>query len=269
MTVAELTSRAAPGRSLVDLEAESRLATARLQRLEELLQVEAVSSAAVEEARARAATLRSELNAVRGGGGRRVSVRAPFSGRIAEVFVVPGQAVEAGAALARVVRTKPVWIEVALRPEASGLLAQGPIGLVIQPSGGLEPITLTSGQVRLVSRAPEIDRTTGTVKAIFETSADVPLRIGAAVEAEVLLPQQRLGVVVPSSAVVDDSGVPIVYVQTDGESFLRQEVRIVARQGTRVLVEGVLPADRYVTVGAAAIRRAAQLGSGPIEGHAH
>jgi multidrug efflux pump subunit AcrA (membrane-fusion protein) len=97
----------------------------------------------------------------------------------------------------------------------------------------------------------------------------MPFRIGTAVEAEVLLPARREGIIVPAEAVVDDAGVPVVFVQTEGETFHRREVRLLARQGDRALVEGVVERERVVTRGAAAIRRASQLSSGTAEGHVH
>ena len=95
----------------------------RLRRLEELLKVEAVSQAEVEEARLRVRTLSAEQRAVGGEGAD--PIRAPFSGRVAEVLVVPGQSVSAGTPLARVVRTKPLWVEVAISPREISNLAQG------------------------------------------------------------------------------------------------------------------------------------------------
>jgi hypothetical protein len=123
--------------------------------------------------------------------------------------------------------------------------------------------------VRLVSRAPEISRTTGAVAAILELRTDLPLRPGAAVEAEILLSLEARGIVVPSSALIDDGGVPIVYVQVEGESFIRQEIRVAASQGDSLVAEGLPEGSRVVTRGGAAIRRAALLRSGPPEGHVH
>ena len=73
----------------------------------------------------------------------------------------------------------------------------------------------------------------------------------------------------PSSALVDDGGTTVVYEQVSGESFARREVKVAARRGPSVLVEGVTPGARLVTKGAAAIRRAAMLSSGAPEGHVH
>ncbi len=267
-SVVELRPRAASGRSFAEIESESKLASERLARLEELFAAEAVSRAELDRARAHAATLRAERDAV-SGTGRSVAVRAPFSGQIAEIMVTPGEAVAAGASLARLVQTDPVWVEVGLRPEVAGSLAAPPAGLVIQGGPGQAPVSFAARSVRLVSRAPEVDRATGLVQTIIEVRGAQGLRVGTAVQAEVLLHGERPGIVVPAEAIVDDAGVPVVYVQPGGESFVRREVRIIGRQGNRVLVEGVWPADRIVTLGAAAIRRSAQMSSGEVEGHVH
>ena len=265
--VLRLTPRAGSDRSVEAIRSELELAQARLKRLEDLLQAEAVSQTEVDEARARVRTLSAESGAISGQGSS-LAVRAPFAGRVAEVHVVPGQAVEAGTALARVVRTKPLWVEVAMRPEDAGSLAGGIRGLTLRPPGGQEPIVL-GRDVRLVSRAPEIDRATGSVTAIFEINSDLPLRPGTSIEAEVLLPQESEGILVPASAVIDDGGVPVVYVQVEGESFVRQEVTIVATQGDNIAIHGLPEGIRIVTRGGPAIRRAALLRSGPPEGHVH
>lgn len=266
--VVRLTPRVGSDRSLEEIHSQLGLAKTRLGRLEELLKLEAASPAEVEEARARVRTLSAELRAV-GGGGSQVAVRSPLAGRIAEVLVVPGQAVSAGAPLARIVRTKPLWVEVAMRPAEIGSLTGGIAGLVLYPSAGRAPVAFGRGEVRLVSRAPEVDRATGSIGAIIEVRSSMPLSPGTAVNAEVLLPDQVHGIVVPASTVIDDGGVPVVYIQVEGESFIRQEVQVAATQGDSILVENLPVGARIVTRGGAAIRRAALLRSGPPEGHVH
>lgn len=268
MVIVQLRPRVGSDRSVTQIRSELELATSRLGRLEELVGFEAVSPSEVEAARARVQTLASELTAL-AGEGPTVDVRAPFRARIAEVLVVPGQSVAAGAALIRIVREEPVWVEVALRPVDASALDQGIAGLVLRPAGLSDAIHLDASRVRLVSRAPEVSRTTGFVTAIFELSTVGPLRPGMTVDAEILLPEEIPGIVVPASAVVDDGGVPVVYVQVDGESFARVEVRVAVSQGNRLLVEGPPVSSRIVTVGGSAIRRSALLQTGPPEGHVH
>ena len=88
-------------------------------------------------------------------------------------------------------------------------------------------------------------------------------------EAEILLAGERTGIVVPETALVDDGGVTIVYLQSEGESFVRAEVVVVARQSGMALVEGVEPGARLVERGGNAVRRATLVSRDVGEGHVH
>ena len=55
-----------------------------------------------------------------------------------------------------------------------------------------------------------------------------------------LLAGEREASSIPASALVDDGGVPVVYVQLEGESFARQEVQVRSRQGDALLVDGLI-----------------------------
>jgi hypothetical protein len=115
-----------------------------------------------------------------------------------------------------------------------------------------------------------VDPVTGTVALLLEVPRSVEqLTLGARLEAEVLIGETVRGSVIPASAIVDDAGVDVVYVQLEGESFDRREVEIRVRHGALSIVDGLLPGERLVTVGAAAIRRTELLASGSIEGHVH
>ena len=117
-------------------------------------------------------------------------------------------------------------------------------------AGRPEPLAFAASDLRLVSRFPEIDPATGTVGVLLElTGGFEDLRIGSAVEAAVLLPETREGVVVPASALIDDGGVDVVYVQLDGESFARREVEVRGRRGGDLLVDGLAPGKRLATRG--------------------
>lgn len=267
--VAWLSPRASSNRSLIEIENETKLARERLERLEQLLTVEAVSKAEVDIARAKLTALEAEFAAARGGSAQgRVSVSAPFEGEIAEVFVVPGQAVNAGDRIARLVKLDPLWVEVAL--PASATLTNELGGLYILPTGSSDGISIASDKVKLVSRAPTVDAQTGTIGVIVEVLGGPGMPpLGATVQAEIIQGGEQRGVVIPSSAIVDDAGVPVVYTQTEGEAFVRREVRIVSREASHVLVEGIGPGERLVTRGGGAIRRASLVSSGVGEGHVH
>ncbi len=279
-------SRATAGRSLSELEAEltaieADLATAkaRSERLAGLLLVEATSRAEVERAKstelaleAKRGAFRKDLDHARGGGDSTggVAISAPWRGRIAEIFVTPGQALSAGDRVARIVKTRPLWLELALRPGDADRVQGKPLGVTIRRSGGAELIVLSPAAVRVVSRVPILDAATASVRLLLEIDETAErLPIGSAVEVELALSDERSGVVLPLGALIDDSGATIVYEQLSGESFARRPVRVVAREGDRVMVEGLAAGVRVVTKGGGAVRRSTLLGSGAPEGHVH
>lgn len=279
--------RVAPERSLATLEAElatleAELETARARRvrLEELLALEATSKREVEEARVRAATLEvrqraaaQDLEAARSSRGGSTSsqgivLEAPFAGEIAAVAATPGATVAAGDSLARLVRTHPVWIEVALPPkDARRVAAVGARGIVLEdPEIG--PVRIEEG-LSLVSVAPELSPRTGTVAVVLEAPSSTGFALGSTVAAQVLSTEEQSGIVVPASALVDDGGVSVVYLQLSGESFVRQEVTVLARQGDLVLLDHLVPGQRLVARGGEAIRRSSLMASGEAHGHVH
>jgi multidrug efflux pump subunit AcrA (membrane-fusion protein) len=76
--------------------------------------------------------------------------------------------------------------------------------------------------------------------------------------------------VVPTAAIVDDAGRPIVFVQRAGETFERRAVTLGARTGDVVqILDGVKAGDRVVTKGAYLVRLASLSTSVPAEGHVH
>lgn len=281
--VPRATGRGLPGlrAEVSSLEAEVDVARRRVERLDELLEVEATSQAEVERARATLAGLEARLASARGGvaaaqgssagdAPTAVAVKAPWAGRVAEVSVSPGQTVAAGAPLGRLVKVQPLWIVVALRPEDATRVQSSPRGLFLRRPGDLLPLEVPSRSVRLVSRSPEVDPRTASVDVILEidrSAGELPL--GSAVEAEVVLPGEKHGIVVPLSAVLDDSGTSVAYVQLGGESFARREIHVLGRLGNEALVEGLRPGERLVTRGAGAVRRSSLLSSGAPEGHVH
>ena len=277
-------SRSLPALSgeAVALGAESAAATARVRRLEELLKAEAVSLAEVERARAVAAGFAARLEAARrdlaaaraartgGSSGATLPVLAPWSGIVAGVDVTPGQAVTSGTPLGRLVKATPIWLELALRPEDAARLTGRIEGVTVRRASDPQPLTIPAGDVRLVSRAAEIDPRTGTRAVLLEIRQDADtLPIGAVLEAEALLGGGAQGIVIPASALIDDGGTQVVYVQVSGEGFARREVRVTGRAGAEVAVEGLKAGERLVTRGGAAIRRASLLGAGAPEGHVH
>lgn len=267
-TVLRLQPRAGADLSISELRNELALARSRLDRLEKLLEVGAVSLAEVETARSRVATLAPLVESP--DKAENLSVTSPLSGRIAEVWALPGRAVEAGDSLMRVVKTSPVWVETALDPKDADIIESGAFRLHVRTPGSRLPISFDARNASLVAVAPALHPVTGKVTALFEVTDSLErLRIGSTVDAEISTATSDSGIVVPLSALVDDGGASVVYVQADGESFERFEVNVVTTSGGQAIVTGVTAGQRLVSRGGAMIRRASMLSSGAIEGHVH
>lgn len=287
VSLAELRADASVARE--ELEAARR----RLERLETLIEAEATSEREVQEARtrvealgARVAAADEDLAAVAAaregrGGAPALDLRAPFAGQVARLEASPGASVEAGERLARLVRVDAAWLEVVLAPADARRVAGGVAGAVLPPgsSAGAPEVRFVPEEVELVSVAPEVDPATGKIPVLVELPGRTGLALGSTHEVRLLLEGAggadddggggRPGIVVPASALVDDGGVTVVYLQLASERFVRQEVRVLERQGDRILVDGLVPGQRLVTEGGEAIRRETLLSSAAAHGHVH
>ncbi len=109
------------------------------------------------------------------------------------------------------------------------------------------------------------------IPVVLEISnEDGALRIGQSLFARLGKRKAEERVSVPISAIVDDGGRPVVFVQRDGESFERRPVRTGAAAGDYVqVIEGLQAGDRVVSRGAYLVRLAALSTQIPAHGHVH
>jgi len=203
-----------------------------------------------------------------GKGDGAVQLRAPLSGTVTELLVGPGTFVEAGRPLMRVTDLTQIWVEAHVPAVDAGKLGaiQGALLLV---EGREEPITLAAEA--LVTVGSHVDRTTGTLPVVFslENTTD-RLPIGAALRVQLIIGEAKKVVAVPVSAIVDDGGLSVVFVQVEGEAFERRIVRLgVREQGQVEVLSGLRAGEHVVTRGAWSVKLAASSGSIPAHGHAH
>jgi membrane fusion protein, heavy metal efflux system len=261
---------------------EQSYAERERERLEALLREGAIPGRRVVDARhsedeARAALRAAErrlsqfrrVQRTRGGrseGG--MPVRAPLTGTVAALEVAPGAFVEAGTALLEIVDLSRIWLEVHVAeidvPRASSLH-----GGWFEIDGHEAPFELAPES--LVGRSTAIDPDTRTLSILFAVdNLDGALPLGAFARVALAVSEPQPALAVPRSALVDDGGQDVVYVQVEGEAFERRVVRLGPREGEHVAVTSGLAAGEHVaTRGAWSIKLAAASGSIPAHGHAH
>ena len=197
-----------------------------------------------------------------------ITVRAPIAGTLVAVDVAPGMFIEEGREMFHVVDLDRRWLEVRV-PEAN-------IGRVEHPAGawfevdGIDTSFEVAGD-QLVTTGGVVDVRTRTVALIF--AIDNPgrrLRVGMFARVHVLTGIPVTAVAVPPSAVLEDAGQEVVYVQTEGETFERRAVRLGVRDGAHVEVtQGVRPGEHVVVRGAFMVKLASSATEAPAHGHAH
>jgi RND family efflux transporter MFP subunit len=228
---------------------------------------------AEEQAKARLAAAEASLaqyNTARTGGASEAEglfiVRAPVSGAIARRDAVTGANVTSGTILFRVVDAAQVLV-VGQVPEAEAARARAVSAAEIEISGRQDRIPTG----RMVSLGKVLDPQLRTLPITFALdNRTLGLPVGQSVFLHLLMDTTAPRPVVPASAVVDDAGRPIVFVQREGERFERRAVTLGPRTGDLVqIVEGIQAGDRVVTKGAYLVRLASLSTSVPAHGHVH
>ena len=146
-------------------------------------------------------------------------------------------------------------------------------GATYEPSdapGTFLPI-LGEGGGRLVYLGPSVDPKSHTVSLVYELpNPDGRLRIGMSLQVYVETGQAEDALVVPVSALVDEDGRTVAFVQLAGETFEKRDLTLGIRDGPLVQVlSGLAARERVVTKGAYAVRLASVSTTIPAHGHAH
>jgi RND family efflux transporter MFP subunit len=276
--------RASLDAAVATARAEVQAADLQLARAERLLREQAAPERAVEEARTRQRLARARLEAATGRlsqwsagstgragpSGGALQVRSPLDGTLVLASAIAGENVEEGQLLYSVIDLTRIWVVARVRElDLARLEPRLTAWFTLTGQEGALEIEKLGG--RLVTVGQVIDPLSRTAPVIFEIeNPGGRLRIGQF--AQVFLgmgaPADRL--VVPISALIDDAGQTVVYVQTSGETFERRVVRTGVRAAGWVEVsEGVARHEHVVTRGAYEIKLAAASGSIPKHGHVH
>jgi membrane fusion protein, heavy metal efflux system len=237
------------------------------KRLDEARTVEATTEARLKAAESRLAQYEASSSAETNPQGARLfALRAPISGLIVETHAAPAANVKAGEALFKIVDLDTVYVS-AVVPEVELPRMKSLTGAELELPGTDQPIRLG----RLISVGRIVDPASRTFPVIYGMNNSTRrVAINQALHVRLLTMPTAAAPAVPESAIVDDGGRPVVFVQVTGEAFLRRPVQLGIREGGYVQVlDGVFPGERVVTRGAHLIRLAAMSNQVPAHGHVH
>lgn len=240
-------------------EARIKLSEGELSRLKKLIGVVAekdVAAAESEVAVAKADLLRAKADrgALSGGIGVQ-TLTSNLAGTVVLAKAAAGEQVSEGTELFRIVDLSALWVEVRV-PEGTITIAEN-LGERAQMALVTDMSVRFEG--RRVAISSLVDPATRTVQVIFEVdNKDRRLRVGALVDVALSQGAAIESVVIPSHALLDRNGQPVVAVKTGPETF---EVRAVAvgprGAGSVGITSGIRPGERVVVEGAMTVLMAA------------
>jgi cobalt-zinc-cadmium efflux system membrane fusion protein len=201
-----------------------------------------------------------------------VELQAPIAGVITAVNATVGAHVQPTEALFTLLNTETVFIEAQL-PEADLGRLGSSSGATYETPAAPDTFVpmLGAGGGRLVALGSTVDAKTRTVPLVYEVpNPDGRLRISMALNVYVETAHSADALVVPVTALVEEDGRSIAFVQVAGETFVKRDLILGMRDGSFVQVlAGLAAGERVVTKGAYAIRLASVSATLPAHGHAH
>jgi multidrug efflux pump subunit AcrA (membrane-fusion protein) len=175
-----------------------------------------------------------------------------------------------GQTIVQIADLSRLWLEAKV-PEAEIGRMSSPAGAFFRVQGDEQATVLEVGRnARLVTSGGLVDRDTRTIPVVFEFPNFRGLRVGTNLQVNLYTGRVLNGPTVPASALVDDGGQPVVFVQLGGESFERRAVQPGFRDGDLVAIaRGLKAGERVVTRGAYDVRLSAAAPASAGHGHAH
>ncbi len=266
--------------ALIEAEQSHMLAVQERARAERLVEARALPTRRLDEATAVMAASKARLDAaqerwnrfealsqsgVGSGESAMFAMRAPFDGVVSEVRFTAGGSVEANELLMRIVDPDRVHVVGAVPEMLASSLGTVTAGELIL--NNREPLSLG----KPFASSPVIDPRARTTEIRFALdNRGSQLRIGQAAVLRLFVGAEESVTAIPESAIVDDGGRPVVFVQTGGESFERRAVQLGNRaDGYVQVITGVESGERVVHRGGYLVRLAAMSSVIPAHGHVH
>nr|MEE4270021.1 efflux RND transporter periplasmic adaptor subunit [Candidatus Krumholzibacteria bacterium] len=257
---------------LIRANEDLQLAEVELERAESLFEAGAASRRRVEEARAEVVAAQARQSSTRRlliGEEPIQQIVSPIAGMIVAVHAGPGGFVQAGDAVVTVLDASRVWVRGHIPETALEDLPPQPearLGI----HGALREACNIEG-AELIYLAPEIDPATRTAAVVYAVdNHDLHLRPGQSLGLALDTITTLDGLVIPVSALVDEHGQPVVFVQVAGETFVKRYVQLGGQDGEVALItSGLREGDRVVVRAPWAVKLAATSTALPGHGHAH
>lgn len=195
---------------------------------------------------------------------------SPADGYLADIHVSNGQYVEEGATLACVSSDREVLVTAEVLPKWAGALKHI-CGVTLSRPGSDTVHTLDALGGKVLSVGRGVSDKSSLVPLSLRLKNDAAFVPGTFLDVNIEAGELREAVVVPSSALVEESGDYFVYVQLTPVLFEKIQVETGESDGLKTEIKrGLTGSERIVTKGAVMLKLSQSSGSlDPHAGHVH
>ena len=233
---------------LKKLQAQLKLYTDRMYRQNALLEKEAVSQEAFQEAETNLATLQAEIDKVEANI-EQTELRAPFDGIIGLRQVSQGTYASPTTTIARLTKTNPLKIDFAVPERYAGTLKAGtPLAFTVE--GDLDE---KQAKIYALDSHVNSDTRTFSVRALYDNS-DGKLYPGRYVSIALTTQTFEETLAVPSQAIISEMGIDKVFLYKSGKAVPVEIKKGVRTESLVQVLEGITPGDTVITTGTMQLR---------------
>lgn len=233
---------------LKKLESQLQLAQDRVYRQSALLQKDAVSKEAYEEAQTNLASLKADIDLVKENIAQ-TELRAPFDGVIGLRQVSEGSYASTGTVVATLTKISPLKIEFAVPERYAGEIKQG-MNLSFNVEGRLE-----SMDARIYATESQVDMTTHTlpVRALYP-NLHGELQPGRFANIRLKTQEIAEAIAIPTEAIVPEMGVDKVFLYKSGKAQPVTVTKGIRNEERVQVLTGLTPGDTLITSGTMQLR---------------
>jgi RND family efflux transporter MFP subunit len=197
------------------------------------------------------------------------SLSSPITGFIKNIMVSEGQYVSAGQPLATITKNQRLILkaDVSLKNADKISSIQEANFTIIQNKQSYNTKELNG---KLLSVGKTTAANSPFIPLHFQIDSRPGMLPGSFAEVYLKTIPINDALVIPVSALIEEQGIFYVYVQTEGESFQKRELKLGANDGQKVQVlSGVAEGERVITKGGYQIKLSQASGTLPAHGHEH
>lgn len=249
--------------------AELAAAKSEYERASELIKDKLITQADFKQAQLRHEQAQIALNNLNRNYSGGKSLSSPINGFIKSIMVSEGQFVSAGQPLSIITKNQRIVLkaDVSLK-DADKINSIKEANFTLVQSK--EQFNTKELNGRLIGAAKTTTPNSPFIPLYFQIDGKPNILPGSFAEVYLKTTPINDALVIPVSALIEEQGTFYAYVQTEGESFQKRELKLGANDGDKVhVLSGIAEGERVVTKGAYQIKLSQASGALPAHGHEH